>query len=95
MREASLATLCEGESVPFKLIETNLVIGRGVGEIAEDVPQMPLAADLARWQRKLKLKPEALDSNISLDLRSEAGLAKSLLLHRLNLLSWPRLQRLL
>lgn len=87
MREASLATLCEGEAVPFRLIDAELVIGKRVGEIDETVPQMPLAADLARWQKRLKLKPEALDTDISLDLRSETGLAKSLLLHRLRLLT--------
>jgi hypothetical protein len=89
MREASLATLCEGETAPFRLIEQQLVIGQGVGEIDEAVPQMPLAADLARWQKKLKLKPEALDTDISLDLRSDAGLAKSQLLHRLALINVP------
>jgi len=89
MREASLATLCEGETAPFRLIEQQLVIGESVGEIDEAVPQMPLAADLARWQRKLKLKPEALDTDVSLDLRSEAGLAKSQLLHRLALINVP------
>jgi hypothetical protein len=89
MREASLATLCEGETAPFRMIEEKLVIGQRVGEIDEGVPQMPLAADLARWQRKLKLKPEALDTDISLDLRSEAGLAKSQLLHRLALIRVP------
>ena len=89
MREASLATLCEGELAPFRLIEQQLVIGQRVGEIDDAVPQMPLAADLARQQRKLKLKPEALDTDISLDLRSDAGLAKSLLLHRLTLINVP------
>ncbi|CCD95899.1 conserved hypothetical protein [Bradyrhizobium sp. ORS 375] len=94
MREASLATLCEGETALFRLIEQQLIIGQRVGEIDDSVPQMPLAVDLARWQRKLKLKPEALDSDIALDLRSEAGLAKSQLLHRLALLQvpWGRLQ---
>jgi len=89
MREASLATLCQGEIAPWRIIETELVIGGAVGEIDEGVPQMPLQADLARWQKKLKLKPEALDSDVSLDLRSEAGLAKSLLLHRLALINVP------
>lgn len=89
MREASLSTLCEGEAAPFKLIERELVIGQRVGEIDGAVPQMPLAADLARWQKKLKLKPEALDTEISLDLRSESGLAKSLLLNRLLLIDVP------
>ncbi len=50
---------------------------------------MPLQADLARWQQKLKLVPEALDRDITLDLRADAGLAKSLLLHRLNLINVP------
>jgi hypothetical protein len=89
MREASLATLCLGETAPWRLIETELVIGGAVGEIAADVPQMPLQADLTRLQRKLKLKPEALDRDVSLDLRADAGLAKSLLLHRLNLINVP------
>lgn len=89
MREASLATLCEGETAPLRLIEDRLVIGGGVGAIADDVPQMPLAADLARWQRRLKLKPEALPTDITLDLRSDAGLAKSQLLHRLALIRVP------
>jgi hypothetical protein len=89
MREASLATLCQGELAPWRLIEANLVIGGDVGGIDEGVPQMPLQADLGRWQRKLKLKPEALDRDLSLDLRSETGLARSLLLHRLALIGVP------
>jgi hypothetical protein len=89
MREACLATLCDGETVPLRLIEERLVIGTDVGAIDEAVPQMPLAADLARQQKRLKLKPEGLDREASLDLRSDAGLAKSLLLHRLNLLNVP------
>jgi hypothetical protein len=89
MREACLATLCGGETVPLKLIEERLVIGTDVGQIDDAVPQMPLAADLARQQRRLKLKPEGLDREAALDLRSDAGLAKSLLLHRLNLLNVP------
>jgi hypothetical protein len=89
MRDASLATLCHGDETPFRLIETRLVIGEAVGEVDESVPQMPLAADLARWQRRLRLKPEALDQEMAFDLRSEAGLAKSILLHRLELLGMP------
>jgi hypothetical protein len=96
MREACLATLCMGETVPLKLIEERLVIGTDVGRIDDDVPQMPLAADLARQQRRLKLKPEGLDREAALDLRSDAGFAKSLLLHRLALLNvpWGRLVEL-
>ncbi len=89
MREATLATLCHGEPAPWRLIETELVVGRAVGAIPDDVPQMPLQADLSRQQRELRLKPEALDRELSLDLRSDSGLARSSLLHRLNLINVP------
>lgn len=89
MREAGLATLCHGETVPWRLIEKMLIVGNAVGEIDDSVPQMPLQADLARQQKKLKLKPEALERDVSLDLRTETGLAKSLLLHRLRLINVP------
>jgi hypothetical protein len=89
MRDASLAALCQGDETPFRLIESRLIVGEGIGVLDESVPQMPLAADLARQQRKLRLKPEAVEQEIGLDLRSEAGLAKSILLHRLELLGVP------
>lgn len=89
MREASLAALCHGELAPLQIIESKLYIGERVGEIDESVPQMPLARDLALWQKKTRLKPEDIDSEIRLDLRSEAGLLKSTLLHRLSILNVP------
>jgi hypothetical protein len=89
MRDATLAALCHGDEAPFRMIEARLVIGELVGRIDDDVPQMPLAADLARWQRKTRLAPEALEKDIAVDLRSEAGLLKSILLHRLDLIAVP------
>jgi hypothetical protein len=89
MRDASLATLCHGEAALLTLIEQRLVVGTAVGEIDEAVPQMPLAADLTRWQKRVRLKPEALERELALDLRSEAGLLKSTLFHRLLLLDTP------
>jgi hypothetical protein len=89
MREAALATLCHGEEVPLRLIQRKLYIGERVGEIDADVPQMPLARDLAAWQRKTRLKPTDIDQELRVDLRSEAGLLKSTLLHRLTILHVP------
>ena len=89
MRDATLAALCHGDATPLRVIEASLVIGQDVGAIDESVPQMPLAADLAREQRRLRLKPAAVEEDITLDLRSEAGLAKSTLLHRLELIDVP------
>ena len=89
MRDASLAALCHGDEVPLRLIENKLVIGNLVGVVDESVPQPPLQADLQRWQKRLRLKPEALERDIALDLRSTAGMAKSVLLHRLELIRVP------
>jgi Family of unknown function (DUF5682) len=89
MREASLAAMCDGNPVPLAMLERKLYIGEHVGEIGERVPQNPLARDLADWQRKTRLKPQDLELEIKLDLRSEAGLLKSTLLHRLNLINVP------
>jgi hypothetical protein len=89
MREASLAAMCEGNPLPLAMLESKLYIGERVGEIGERVPQNPLARDLTAWQRKTRLKPQDLELEIKLDLRSEAGLLKSTLLHRLNLIQVP------
>ena len=93
MREAALATLCHGNTVPLNLIEQKLYIGERVGEIDDRVPQMPLARDLTQWQRRTRLKPEDLELEVRVDLRSDAGLLKSTLLHRLNLINvrWGKL----
>jgi len=89
MREASLAAMCDGNPVPLAMLERKLYIGERVGEIGERVPQNPLARDLADWQRRTRLKPQDLELEIKVDLRSEAGLLKSTLLHRLNLINVP------
>ncbi len=86
MRDASLATLCHGEPAFLRVIEDELMIGERVGHVDESVPQPPLQADLARWQKRLRLKPEAVEKEIAVDLRTSAGMAKSELLHRLNLI---------
>ncbi|MEM7690522.1 MAG: DUF5682 family protein [Pseudomonadota bacterium] len=86
MHDATLSTLCHGDEGALRQIERRLLIGERVGAIDEAVPQMPLALDLQRWQKKCRLKPEDLAREIALDLRSEAGLLKSTLLHRLNLI---------
>ena len=89
MRDATLAALCHGDDVPLRVIELELVIGNRVGAVDESAPQPPLLADLQKQQKKLRLKPEAIEKDVALDLRSEAGLAKSVLLHRLLIINVP------
>lgn len=89
MQDASLSVMCHGDPILLKLIADRLVIGDEIGEIADGIPQMPLAEDLQRWQKKLRVKPSASEEELSVDLRSEAGLLKSELLHRLLLIHVP------
>ncbi len=93
MQDASLSALCHGELAPLQIIDKKLIIGNTVGSVDESVPQPPLLTDLSRLQKKYRLKPEALGREVKFDLRSESGMAKSELLHRLTLLnvSWGKL----
>lgn len=86
LRDATVACLCHGQWTQWHSIAARLLIGDTVGEIPETVPRAPLLEDLARQQKKARLKPEALDKDISLDLRTDSGLFRSTLLHRLTIL---------
>ncbi|WGL52271.1 DUF5682 family protein [Nocardioides sp. BP30] len=84
--DATQTVLCEGSALPLALIDRTLVIGEELGEVPGSVPLVPLAQDLARRQRSLRLKPSPTPQTVVLDLRKEAQLERSLLLHRLALL---------
>ncbi|MEU9009907.1 DUF5682 family protein [Streptomyces sp. NPDC048479] len=85
--DAIRAVMCEGSDVPLDLIRKRLVVGDVLGEVPDAAPAVPLQRDLTRLQRSLRLKPEALERELELDLRKETDAAKSRLLHRLRLLS--------
>ncbi|MCI4663365.1 MAG: DUF5682 family protein [Neomegalonema sp.] len=89
LREASIACLSFGETLPWREIEGDLLLGSDVGRTPDDLPLAPLLDDLAREQKRTKLKPEAMDRELSLDLRTQSGLARSTLLHRLAALNVP------
>ncbi len=89
LREAAIACLCFGERAVWDDIAAVLLVGSDVGAIPESTPLAPLLEDLQRQQKATRLKPEALDRALTLDLRSESGLARSTLLHRLAALDVP------
>ena len=93
LQQACVACMCHGESALWHTIEPQILIGDQVGSIPDDVPLAPLLEDLKRQQKSTRLKPEALDRELAIDLRSESGLQRSTLLHRLDILgvSWGRL----
>ncbi|MEU5956902.1 DUF5682 family protein [Streptomyces sp. NPDC047525] len=84
--DAVRAVMCEGSDVPLSLVHDKLVVGDVLGEVPDSAPAVPLQRDLTRLQRKLRLKPEALERELELDLRKETDAARSRLLHRLRLL---------
>ncbi len=84
--DAVRAVMCEGSDVPLALIRDRLVVGDELGEVPPSAPAVPLQRDLTRLQRRLRLKPEALERELELDLRKENDAARSRLLHRLRLL---------
>ncbi|MEU0200508.1 MULTISPECIES: DUF5682 family protein [unclassified Streptomyces] len=84
--DAVRAVMCEGSDVPLALVRDRLVVGDVLGEVPPTAPAVPLQRDLARLQRRLRLRPEALERELELDLRKETDSARSRLLHRLRLL---------
>jgi uncharacterized protein DUF5682 len=84
--DATVTVLCEGSDLPLRLVHRELTVGSELGTVPDSAPVVPLAADLARLQRSLRLKPSATATEVTLDLRREAGRARSVLLHRLSLL---------
>lgn len=95
INEAILATLCMGDPAPLALIRRELMVGDRLGQVPTEVPTVALQKDLERQQKKLRLKAEALEKLLDLDLREPTGLARSHLLHRLRLLgiAWGEPER--
>ncbi|MEU9332140.1 DUF5682 family protein [Streptomyces sp. NPDC048290] len=84
--DAVRAVMCEGSDVPLALVRDRLVVGDVLGEVPAAAPAVPLQRDLDRAQRRLRLKPEAREREMELDLRKETDAARGRLLHRLRLL---------
>ncbi|GAA2910587.1 DUF5682 family protein [Streptosporangium fragile] len=84
--EAVRAVLCEGDDLPVELVRRRMVVGERLGQVPDATPMVPLQRHLREEQRRVRLKPEALDREYDLDLRKPLDLERSRLLHRLRLL---------
>jgi Family of unknown function (DUF5682) len=89
LNEAVQTVLCFGDATPMQLIARQLMVGDRLGTVPDETPMVPLQQDLRRLQQRLRLKPEALDKELVLDLRKDMDLGRSQLLHRLTLLNIP------
>jgi uncharacterized protein DUF5682 len=84
--EATRAVLCEGDPVAARYVTDHLVVGELLGTVSDDVPTVPLEADLVRTCRSLKVRREPLARTLDLDLRRPFDQRRSRLFHRLRLL---------
>jgi hypothetical protein len=95
IQDAVSSVFCFDSDLPIRLIQRELFIGDRIGEVPEETPMIPLQQDLIRLQKSLRLKPEALEKTLDLDLRNDTDRVRSTLLHRLNLLDvhWGQVQK--
>lgn len=89
LTEATVAVLCEGSAERLSLVERELVVGDILGTVPPDTPVVPLAADLTREAKRLRLPKAVSEKNYDLDLRTPNDLDRSKLLRRLALLGVP------
>ncbi|MEV4636561.1 DUF5682 family protein [Actinoplanes sp. NPDC049548] len=87
--EAAEAVMCDGEPLRAELIGRRLVVGERLGGVPDEMPAVPLARDLSAQQRAVRLKPEALERVLELDLRRDIDRARSRLLHRMRAIGVP------
>jgi hypothetical protein len=87
LNEATQTVLCFGDPLPMQLIHEQLIVGERLGQVPDETPMIPLQQDLQRQQKRLRLKPEATQTVLELDLRKPLDLERSHLLHRLILLN--------
>ncbi|HEY3142854.1 MAG TPA: DUF5682 family protein [Acidimicrobiales bacterium] len=86
LSDATEAVLCGGSTVPMALVSERLFVGEALGRVPDETPMVPLARDLERHQKRLRLKPSAAEQVVTLDLRTDSHLERSHLFHRLTLL---------
>lgn len=89
LQESARAVFALGDETVLRFVDDALVVGDRLGEVPPEVPTVPLQQDLEAQQRSLRLKPEAVQKTLDLDLRQPNDLARSRLLHRLRLLGLP------
>jgi len=84
--EATKSVMCDGDEVAAAFVTRDLVVGELLGEVPGSVSAVPLEADLRAQARTLRLKIDPVERTLALDLRSDTGRGRSVLLHRLAVL---------
>lgn len=92
LNEAVLAVMCMGDGIMLNLVREELIVGKKLGKVPDDVSKVPLQGDFERTLKSLRLPLTANAKQYDLDLRNENDLQRSIFLHRLELLgmTWPK-----
>jgi hypothetical protein len=86
LNEATLAVLCNGEEVLLQLIRDALIVSDTIGQVPHEVPKPPLLQDIEKTQKRLRVPAEAGVKDLTLDLREQMHLERSVFFHRLLLI---------
>jgi hypothetical protein len=89
LREAAVTVLGNGSDRFLELIDRQLITGDQFGKVPASLPTAPLKADFEQLARSCRLARNTFSETLQLDLRKEAHLQKSRLLHRLILMDIP------
>lgn len=84
--EAVTTVMGFGDDMLLQLIKESLVVGNRLGSVPDGVPKVPLLLDVERLQKRLRVPFTAEIKGMTLDLRKETDLERSLFFHRLALL---------
>jgi Family of unknown function (DUF5682) len=84
--EATKSVMCDGDEFAAAFVTRDLVVGERLGAVPGSAPAVPLEADLRAQARALRLKMDALERTLALDLRGDTDRCRSALLHRLAML---------
>lgn len=87
--EATWSVMCEGNQVVLDFVTREAVVGESLGQVPDGVPTVPLDTDLRARVKTLRLRFEAAQKVVTLDLRKPGDLAKSQLLRQLRILDIP------
>ena len=92
--EAVTTVMGFGDDMLLQLVRESLIVGNCLGKVPEAVPKVPLLIDVERQQKRLRVPFTAEIKEMTLDLRKETDLERSLFFHRLALLDidWAKLE---
>jgi hypothetical protein len=84
--EACQSVMTMGDPLPLARIAEKLLVGNVLGSIPDALDQPPIYHDFMAEVKSLRLKMTDEIKTLELDLRENAGLNKSIFLHRLTIL---------